>query len=277
MLKSVKEKLTTKKNYKSIFISDIHLGTRGGKVDYLIDFLNNTESENIYLLGDIFDGWRLKKSWYWPNKHSIVVDIILKKANEGTNVVYIPGNHDEDLRSFDKCNFSSINIQNELIYESIDGRKFLLIHGDIYDDICVKAPWIATIGDMLYVFVLGLNTKINRWRSKFGLNYWSISAWLKLKVKRAVQFVSDFSNKVVQDGKKRGVDGVICGHVHHAEMKMYEDILYINTGDWVESCTALVEHLDGELELIDWIKDKSILSEKIKIKDKVTMGLGQEV
>ena len=255
----------SKKQYKSIFISDVHLGTRGCKIDYLLDFLETNEAENIYLLGDIFDGWRLKKSWFWPKKHSQAVDIILEKAKNGTKVVYIPGNHDEDFRSFDQQKFANIEIVKEAIHETEDGRKFYLIHGDAYDDVCIKAPWIAFIGDILYTFALRINNQINRWRSYFGYDYWSISAWLKLKIKRAVQFISDFEKKVAQDGVNRNVDGVICGHVHHAEIKKYDNILYINTGDWVESCTALVEHKGGRLELLDCIRDKSLISESSNI------------
>lgn len=241
--------------YRTIWISDIHLGTRGCKADLLLEFLRYTESDTLYLVGDIVDGWRLKRSWYWNQSHNDVVQKLLRKARKGTNVVYVPGNHDEALRDFidgSGMQFGGITVQMEAIHETADGRRFLVTHGDHFDGIVSCAKWLALLGDAAYGFALGLNTWFNHLRRRMGLPYWSLSAYLKHKVKNAVAFISEYEQAIAEEARRRHVDGVVCGHIHHAEIRDIDGILYCNDGDWVESCTALVEHFDGRLEILHW-------------------------
>ncbi len=240
------------KSYKTIFISDIHLGSKACQAELLLDFLRYNDSEKLYLVGDIVDGWRLKRKWFWPQSHNDVVQKILRKARKGTEVIYVPGNHDEGLRRYIGTHFGGIEVKPTDIYEAVDGRKFLVLHGDNFDNVMLYARWLAYIGDHAYDFVLRLNTFFNGLRRLMGLRYWSLSSYLKIKVKNAVQFISEFEQVIVKEAEKAEVQGVICGHIHHAEMKQYGDITYMNDGDWVESCTALVEHFDGTWEIIYW-------------------------
>jgi len=240
------------KNYKTIFISDIHLGSKACQAELLLDFLKNNDSEKLYLVGDIVDGWRLKRKWYWPQSHNDVVQKILRKARKGTEIIYVPGNHDEGLRRYIGTHFGGIEVRPTDIYEAVNGDKYLVLHGDSFDNVMLYARWLASIGDHAYDLVLRLNTVFNGLRRLMGLRYWSLSSYLKIKVKNAVQFISEFERVLVQEAQKAGVQGVICGHIHHAEMKQYGDIIYMNDGDWVESCTALVEHFDGTWEIIFW-------------------------
>ncbi len=240
------------KTYKTIFISDIHLGSKACQAELLLDFLRYNDSEKLYLVGDIVDGWRLKRKWFWPQSHNDVVQKILRKARKGTEVIYVPGNHDEGLRRYIGTHFGGIEVKPTDIYEAVDGRKFLVLHGDNFDNVMLYARWLAYIGDHAYDFVLRLNTFFNGLRRVMGLRYWSLSSYLKIKVKNAVQFISEFEQVIVKEAEKADVQGVICGHIHHAEMKQYGDITYMNDGDWVESCTALVEHFDGTWEIIYW-------------------------
>ncbi|MCW5773033.1 MAG: UDP-2,3-diacylglucosamine diphosphatase [Rhodospirillaceae bacterium] len=243
--------------YRAIWISDIHLGTRGCKAEFLLDFLRRTESETLYLVGDIVDGWRLKRSWYWPQFHNDVVQKLLRKARKGTRVVYIPGNHDELLRRFLEINIGQIEVMAEAIHTTADGRKLLVLHGDEFDAVVRYARWLAFLGDWAYNFALSANHWINVLRRALGLNYWSLSAYLKQRVKNAVEYISRFEQAVSEAAAKRGVDGVVCGHIHHAEIRQIAGITYCNDGDWVESCTALVEHADGRLEILHWVEDQS--------------------
>lgn len=240
------------KNYKTIFISDIHLGSKACQAELLLDFLRYNDSEKLYLVGDIFDGWRLKRKWFWPQSHNDVVQKILRKARKGTEVIYVPGNHDEGLRRYIGTHFGGIEVKPTDIFEAVDGRKFLVLHGDNFDNVMLYARWLAYIGDHAYDFVLRLNSFFNGLRRLMGLRYWSLSSYLKIKVKNAVQFISEYEQVIVKEAEKAEVQGVICGHIHHAEMKQYGDITYMNDGDWVESCTALVEHFDGTWEIIYW-------------------------
>lgn len=240
------------KNYKTIFISDIHLGSKACQAELLLDFLRYNDSEKLYLVGDIVDGWRLKRKWFWPQSHNDVVQKILRKARKGTEVIYVPGNHDEGLRRYIGTHFGGIEVKPSDIYEAVDGRKFLVLHGDNFDNVMLYARWLAYIGDHAYDFVLRLNSFFNGLRRLMGLRYWSLSSYLKIKVKNAVQFISEYEQVIVKEAEKADVQGVICGHIHHAEMKQYGDITYMNDGDWVESCTALVEHFDGTWEIIYW-------------------------
>lgn len=243
------------KNYKTIFISDIHLGSKGCQAELLLDFLKHNESDELYLVGDIVDGWRLKRKWFWPQSHNDVVQKILRKARKGTKVIYVPGNHDEGLRRYIGTHFGGIEVKPTDIYEAVNGDKYLVLHGDNFDNVMLYARWLAYIGDHAYDFVIRLNTVFNALRRLMGLRYWSLSSYLKIKVKNAVQFISEFEQVIVKEAEKAGVQGVICGHIHHAEMKKYGDITYMNDGDWVESCTALVEHFDGTWEIIHWAEE----------------------
>jgi UDP-2,3-diacylglucosamine pyrophosphatase LpxH len=238
--------------YRTIWISDFHLGTRHMKADTLLDFLRNNESEYLYLVGDIFDGWALGRSWYWPQTHNDVVQKILRKSRKGTRVTYIPGNHDEFVRGFVGHQFGGISTRLNAIHTAHDGRQFIVLHGDEFDGVIHYAQWLSVLGARAYQLTLSANYWYNRVRKWFDLPYWSLSAYLKYKTKRAVQHIADFERAVALEARNYEVDGVICGHIHHAEMKTIDGIQYFNTGDWVESCTALVEHVDGTMEIVRW-------------------------
>ena len=240
-------------NYRTIWISDLHLGTRGCKAEFLLDFLRDTEAETIYLVGDIIDGWRLKKSWYWPQAHNDVVQKILRKVRKGTRVIYVPGNHDEWLRDFTQLQFGGVEVMEDAIHVTADGRRLLVLHGDMFDAVVMHARWLALLGDGAYTATLWLNRHFNTARRRLGYPYWSLSAYLKRHVKNAMQYITSFGEAVADEARRRGVEGVICGHIHHAELRKIGDILYCNSGDWVESCTALVEHFDGRIEILHWI------------------------
>ena len=245
--------LTSMRDYRTIWISDLHLGTRGCKAEFLLDFLRYTEAETIYLVGDIIDGWRLKKSWYWPQEHNDVIQKVLRKVRKGTRVIYVPGNHDEWLRDFTQLQFGGVEVVEDAIHVTADGRRLLVIHGDAFDAVVMHARWLALLGDGAYTATLWLNRYFNTARRRLGYPYWSLSAYLKRRVKTAMQYIGSFADAVADEARRRGVEGVVCGHIHHAELREIGGILYCNSGDWVESCTALVEHYDGRLELIDWI------------------------
>jgi UDP-2,3-diacylglucosamine pyrophosphatase LpxH len=243
------------RQYRTIWISDIHLGTRGCKADFLVDFLRYNDADTIYLVGDIIDGWRLKRSWYWPQTHNDVVQKVLRKVRKGTRVVYVPGNHDEWLRDYTLLQFGGVEVANEVIHVTADGRRLLVLHGDVFDAVVKHARWLAMLGDHAYTAVLWLNRYFNIMRRRLGYQYWSLSAYLKHRVKNAMQYIGSFADAVAIEANRRGVDGVVCGHIHHAEIREMNGVLYCNDGDWVESCTALVEHFDGRLELIYWIEE----------------------
>ena len=240
------------KQYRTIWISDIHLGTKGCKAEKLLDFLKKTESENLYLVGDIIDGWRLKRSWYWPQTHNDVVQKILRKARKGTQVIFVPGNHDEFAREYADHHFGGVQVMNKPIHETANGKRLLVIHGDEFDVVVRYAKWLALLGDGAYTLLLAFNNWFNKIRAQMGKPYWSLSAYLKLKVKNAVKYIAEYEEAVAKAARLEQVDGVVCGHIHQAEMRKIDGILYCNDGDWVESCTALVEHQDGLLELISW-------------------------
>jgi UDP-2,3-diacylglucosamine pyrophosphatase LpxH len=245
------------RRFRSVFISDVHLGTRGCQADLLLDFIRQIECETLYLVGDIVDGWKMKGGWYWPQSHNDVVQKILRMARKGCEVIYVPGNHDDRIRDFCGVHFGGVVVARDAIHETADGRRFLVIHGDEFDGVVQHAKWLAFLGDWAYRALLGSNTLINRVRRRFGFGYWSFSAFLKVKVKNALQFIENFELAVAEEARRRGVDGVICGHIHKAESRMIGDVLYINDGDWVESCTALVEHPDGRLEILEWAKARA--------------------
>lgn len=237
---------------RTLFLSDVHLGTRGCQASLLLDFLKRYDADTIYLVGDIIDGWRLKSGWYWPQAHNDVIQKLLRKVRKGARLVYIPGNHDEFLRDYLGTHFGGIEIADQAIHQTADGRRFLVIHGDQFDLVVRHARWLALLGDGAYTVALSVNTHLNAARRRLGLTYWSLSAWAKLKVKNAVNYIGRFEEFLVGEAKRHEVDGVICGHIHHPAMHDLLGILYVNTGDWVESCTATVEHYDGRLEMVRW-------------------------
>jgi UDP-2,3-diacylglucosamine pyrophosphatase LpxH len=241
--------------YRSIFISDTHLGTRGCRAEFLADFLKSVSCENLYLVGDIIDGWRLRRSWFWDHHHDEVLRLILRAARGGTNVVYVPGNHDEVMRKYVPLSpeICGVKLQMETEHTTADGKRLLITHGDSFDSVVRHAKVLALLGDWAYTMALGLNRHFNQIRVRLGYPYWSLSAWLKLQVKEAVKAIDRFETALADDARRRGFDGVVCGHIHHAEMRTVNGVLYLNDGDWVESCTALVEHSDGKLELVDWV------------------------
>ena len=253
-------------NYKTIWISDLHLGTRGCRSDMILEFIKYTQSEKLYLVGDIIDGWALKNSLYWPQMHNDIVQKILRKARHGTKVFYIAGNHDEMLRSFMPISFGAVQVCNQLIHEMVDGRKFLVINGDQFDGVIRSAKWLSILGSIAYEVLIKFNRYLNIAREIMGKEYWSLSKYLKHKVKNAVKFMSDYEQLVSNYVKKKNVDGIICGHIHHPAIQDMQGVQYINDGDWVESCTALVEHFDGSLELIYWFdKRKEVISVPIEL------------
>lgn len=241
-----------RRRFRTIWISDIHLGTRGCNAAMLIDFLDNVDSDAIYLVGDIIDGWRLKKRFYWPASHNDVVWRLMKRAKRGTRVVYIPGNHDEMFRQFTGMNFGGVEIRRKAIHTTADGRKLLVLHGDEFDTIMLAHRWLAFVGDAAYTTLMRLNVVVNAVRQRMGLPYWSLSKMAKHKVKNAVSFISQFEEVVAHEAGARGVDGVVCGHIHNAEMREIGGVAYYNDGDWVEGCTALVEHDCGRMEVLHW-------------------------
>jgi len=239
-------------NLRTVWISDIHLGTPGCQAEALLDFLRHTDCDTLYLVGDIVDGWQLRRNWYWPQAHNDVLQKLLRKARKGTRVIYVPGNHDEFARSYLGHNFGGIDVAEEWIHTTADGRRLWVTHGDFFDGVVQCAKWLALVGDWAYTLTLQLNVQFNRLRARLGLPYWSLSSYLKQRVKRAVSYISDFESALAREARIRGMDGVVCGHIHHAEMRDIDGILYANDGDWVESITALCEHSDGRLEIIDW-------------------------
>ena len=237
---------------RALFISDVHLGMKPIRVGQLIEFLRAHDADTIYLVGDILDGWRLAKAWHWPVEYNVLVQLLLDKANAGTRIVYLPGNHDEFLREYLGTYFGEIEIIDRTIHTSATGRTYLVIHGDQFDVVVMNAKWLAHVGDWAYNAALRVNIAINWVRRRLGLQYWSLSAWAKQKVKNAVSVIGRFEEALVHEAKESGVDGVICGHIHFADIHDRLGIEYINTGDWVESCTAIVETRDGVFELIKW-------------------------
>ena len=241
-----------RRRFRTIWISDIHLGTRGCNARMLIDFLDHTDSDTLYLVGDIIDGWRLRKKFYWPPEHNDVVWRILKRARRGTRVVYIPGNHDEVVRQFAGLNFGGVEIARAAFHTTADGRRLMVLHGDEFDAVMLAHRWLAFVGDALYHLMMALNGWVNAARRALGLPYWSLSKAAKHKVKNAVEFISKYEEVVARAAGERGVDGVVCGHIHTAEIRNFDGVDYYNDGDWVEGCTALVEHFDGSMELLHW-------------------------
>ncbi len=240
------------RHHRTIFISDVHLGTPGCKAELLADFLTHNDCRTLYLVGDIVDFWRLKRSWFWSAAHSRVIDAILAKVKSGTRVIYVPGNHDEAFRDYCGVLLAGVELLSEAIHRTADGRELLVLHGDSFDGIVTYARWLAFLGDRAYAAALKLSDVVNLARRWFGLPHWSLSAFLKHKVKNAASFIADFEHAVARAAHLRGADGVVCGHIHNAQIRTIDGVLYCNDGDWVESCTALIEDARGRLEIVEW-------------------------
>ena len=250
----VERKTASLLRLRTVFISDVHLGFKGCSAELLLDFLHHVEMDTLFLVGDIIDIWSMKKTMYWPQAHNNVVRTILGKAKRGTKVIFVPGNHDEVFRDFDGAVFGNLEIHREYVHVGADGRRMLVLHGDEFDSVVKCSPWLAKLGSNLYDILLAANPYINWVRRKFKLPHWSLSAYLKNKAKKAVQYIGSFEDAVAHAASKRGVQMVVCGHIHRAEMRDIGGILYCNDGDWVESCSSLVEDMNGTLRLIEWPK-----------------------
>lgn len=249
-----------KYQYRSIFISDTHLGSRGCKSEFLLDFLENHDCENLYLVGDIFDGWRLKKRWRWNANYDAIIQNVLERAQAGKKVVYLSGNHDGFTRNFTGHRMSRIELAEELIHTTADGRRMLVIHGDKFDGVVQFPKWLTRLGDWGYERLLTVNRFYNRVRTSLGYPYWSLSRYIKNHAKSAVEYIDAYETAVAQEAKKQGLDGVICGHIHHASIREIEGVMYYNDGDWVESCTAMVEDSGGNLHLVHWADSKAVMA-----------------
>ena len=241
-----------RRHYRTVFLSDLHLGLRASRADLLLDFLGDMDCGRIVLVGDIVDGWRLRKSWYWDAHHDEVIRLLLRKAREGVEILYIPGNHDEMFRDWVGLEVAGIHLVQQAEHVTADGRRLLVMHGDEFDSVVRYWTLLAHLGDWAYDAALLLNRWFNTARRRMGYPYWSLSQWLKRRVKEAVKAIDRFEESLAHEALRGGYDGVICGHIHHAEMRDIGGVTYMNTGDWVESCTALVEHPDGRFELLDW-------------------------
>jgi UDP-2,3-diacylglucosamine pyrophosphatase LpxH len=237
---------------RTIFLSDVHLGTRGCRAKLLVEFLLQHDAQTLYLVGDIFDGWKMQRGWHWPKSHNAVIEAILEKARRGTRVIFIPGNHDEVARGYLGMHFGGIEVVQDAEFLSASGKRYWVTHGDQFDTVVMNAKWLAHVGDRAYGLLIWLNPKINALRTLWTRRYWSLSKWAKAQVKHAVNFIGQYEEVLSEDARRKGYDGVICGHIHHAAIRKIGDIEYINTGDWVESCTAIIENEDGEMRLIDW-------------------------
>ncbi|MGJ3265695.1 MAG: UDP-2,3-diacylglucosamine diphosphatase [Salinarimonas sp.] len=239
---------------RTLFLSDFHLGTRDCQAEMLLGFLRRYDADVIYLVGDIIDGWKLRNGWFWPQAHNDVVQKLMRKVRKGTRLIYVPGNHDEFLRDYIGAHFGGIEVCEQALHETAAGERLLVIHGDQFDVVVKHAKWLAHLGDWAYSLALLSNTYVNVVRRRLGLTYWSLSAWAKLKVKNAVNFISKFEEFLVEEARSQGATGVVCGHIHHAAQREIDGVRYLNCGDWVESCTAIIEHYDGRLELIRWVE-----------------------
>jgi UDP-2,3-diacylglucosamine pyrophosphatase LpxH len=242
----------TPREYRTLFLSDFHLGTKGCQVGQLLNFLVSHNAQTIYLVGDIIDGWRLGVRWYWPDDHALVLKCLKAKAKRGTRVVYLPGNHDEFVRAHVGSRSDFVEFAEIVVHEAADGKRYLVVHGDCFDFVQSDARWLAELGDYAYVAALAVNTFLNRVGRRLGLPYWSFSQWAKMRVKGAVNFIGHYEERLVKAARENAVDGVICGHIHKAAMHDDFGLAYVNCGDWVESCTAAVEHDDGRIEIITW-------------------------
>jgi UDP-2,3-diacylglucosamine pyrophosphatase LpxH len=239
--------------YRTLFLSDVHLGTQACRATALLDFLEHNDANTIYLVGDIIDFWRIKRFAVWPQTHSDVLHALLRKAHGGTKIVYVPGNHDEGLRDYCGAHFNGIEVVRDCLHTTADGRRLLVIHGDEFDVVVRYAKWLAFLGNHGHRLALWLTTPFHWARRRFGLGLWSLASYLKLKVKTAVNVVGDFEAALLAEAKRRGADGVVCGHIHVAAQRVAGESHYLNCGDWVDSCTAIGEVANGELHVIAWL------------------------
>ncbi|MBD1388874.1 UDP-2,3-diacylglucosamine diphosphatase [Neiella sp. HB171785] len=242
----------TTQHYRAIWLSDIHLGYRDCKAEFLLDFLAKTTCDHLFLVGDVVDLWAMKRQVFWPSSHQRVLDALLEKSRQGCRVIYIPGNHDESMRGYHGSVFQGVECHRDYVYESLAYGKLLMLHGDEFDGVVKCGRWHHWLGDKGYDLLLFINRWVNRGRSWCGFSYWSAAAYLKKKVKKAEAAIKRFEDAALREAKRRGVDGVVCGHIHCANMRYEDGVLYLNDGDWVESCTAAVEHVSGEIELLHW-------------------------
>ena len=238
---------------RAIFISDVHLGTRACQAESLLAFLRAHESDYLYLLGDIIDFWAMNRSVQWAGAHNTVVQKVLRRARHGCKVFFIPGNHDEALREYAGVAFGDIRVESEWIHETLDGRRYWLVHGDEYDQVTRHHRWVAVLGDVGYNALVRINLVLSRVRRLLRRpGYWSLAGYAKHKVKKAVSFIFDFEDAVAHAAAQRGVDGVVCGHIHSAADRRIGNVRYLNCGDWVDTCSAIVEHFDGRIEVVHW-------------------------
>jgi len=250
----------TQLRLRSVFISDVHLGFNGCRAGFLLDFLQRVDCEYLYLVGDIIDLWSLERTFYWPRDHNDVVRAVLGKARRGTRVVYVPGNHDRVFRDYDGWVLGNVEFRREAVHHTADGRRLLVMHGDEFDGVIRASPLLESLGSRAYSFVLLLNRHVNAMRQRFGYPYWSVAAFLKHKVRNAVRYIGNFERATACEARRRGLDGLVCGHIHRAELRDIEGVLYCNDGDWVESCTALVEDAHGRLSVLRWTEQLEVLS-----------------
>lgn len=243
---------TQPQKYRAIWISDVHLGYKGCKADFLLDFLRSTETEYLYLVGDIIDVWSMKRTMYWPQSHNNVIRTILGKAKHNTKVVYIPGNHDEEFRAYNGMVFGNVEIHNDYVHTTADERRIYMLHGDKYDSMMKCSKFTEFVGNLGYDFILYANRLLDHARRRLGFRFWSLAKYIKNNIRNAMDHVRKFENIVAQDARRHGYDMVICGHIHHADIRLIDGVVYCNDGDWIEHCTALVEQLDGTIELIHW-------------------------
>ena len=254
--------MTSSLRFRTVFLSDVHLGRRDARAEYLLDFLRHTDSQQLYLVGDIVDFWSLKNGWYWPQVNNEVVKTILRKARNGTRVVYIPGNHDETLRDYCGMEFSAVRIEREALHRTADGRRLLVTHGDHFDGIVINSRWIAGLGSGVYEALLFLNRGYNFVRRKLGRPYWSLSSYIKYAVKNAMQYIENYEAVAMREVSHRHLDGIVCGHIHHAAVRQSGPITYCNSGDWVESCTALAEDFTGRIRVVRWASESALLLDR---------------
>jgi UDP-2,3-diacylglucosamine pyrophosphatase LpxH len=237
---------------RALFISDVHLGTRTAQAERLLDLLKTLEADTLYLVGDIIDFWKVRRGPHWPQSHNDVMQKLMRKVRKGTRLVLVPGNHDEALRDYAGMQFGGVEIHRDVVHTTVQGRRYIVMHGDEFDVVVRTAKWLALLGDRGYELAQWLNRPLNWARRHLGLGYWPLSAYLKYRVKTAVAFIGAFEEAVASEARRRGADGVICGHIHHASDRTFHGMYYLNCGDWVESCTAVIETLDGHLRIIRW-------------------------
>jgi UDP-2,3-diacylglucosamine pyrophosphatase LpxH len=251
---------------RSLFLSDIHLGTRACQSHRLLEFIKQYDCEYLFLVGDIVDFWALKRGIYWPAEHNTVVQKILRLARHGVKVIYVPGNHDEALREYLDAVFGDIAVRGDCVHTAADGRRYALTHGDQYDQVTTYARWLSVLGDVSYHALVHMNRLLSLVRRKLGVTgHWSLADYAKRNVLKAVSFVGDFEQAVARGVRERGLDGVICGHIHTPVIKDVDGVLYMNCGDWVDSCSAVIERLDGSMQLVRHVPAVAVGDEEVTV------------